>query len=256
MAIDWITVSAQIVNFLILVLLLKRFLYQPVMRAMDRREQRIANRLNDAQEREQQANEKEQRYQDKQNELEQTRDHILHKAEEEAERKKKQMLDEAREEVAKTRTHWQRQVSDEKAEFLDSLRHQVADAIQSLARKALDDLADTDLEQRIVQVFITQLTSLDSETRKAMLQTDETVRISSTFELDSAVRGQLTRTIHEHLADGIDVNYTQSPELLCGIELSCAGRRLSWNLADYLEELTTRIEEAFTSIETSREECR
>ena len=45
MAIDWVTVSAQIVNFLLLVWLLKRFLYQPVLSAMDRREQDIAERL-------------------------------------------------------------------------------------------------------------------------------------------------------------------------------------------------------------------
>ena len=45
MDVDWITVSAQIVNFLILVWLLKRFLYRPVLNAMNRREQRIHQRL-------------------------------------------------------------------------------------------------------------------------------------------------------------------------------------------------------------------
>ncbi len=48
MQIDWLTVIAQIVNFLILVWLLKRFLYQPVINAMDQREQRIAERLQKA----------------------------------------------------------------------------------------------------------------------------------------------------------------------------------------------------------------
>ena len=44
MQIDWITVAAQIVNFLILVWLLQHFLYGPITRAMQRREQRIAER--------------------------------------------------------------------------------------------------------------------------------------------------------------------------------------------------------------------
>ena len=48
MAIDWITVGAQIANFLVLVYLLKRFLYGPIVRAMERREQTIAARLDDA----------------------------------------------------------------------------------------------------------------------------------------------------------------------------------------------------------------
>ena len=40
---DWFTVIAQIINFLILVALLKRFLYGPIIRAMERRER--GNRL-------------------------------------------------------------------------------------------------------------------------------------------------------------------------------------------------------------------
>jgi F-type H+-transporting ATPase subunit b len=49
--IDWFTVCAQIVNFLVLVALLKHFLYGPILRAMDAREQTIADRLAEAEQR-------------------------------------------------------------------------------------------------------------------------------------------------------------------------------------------------------------
>ena len=45
MLIDWFTVGAQAVNFLILVWLLKRFLYEPVLAAIDAREKKIAAEL-------------------------------------------------------------------------------------------------------------------------------------------------------------------------------------------------------------------
>ena len=48
MLIDWFTVIAQVVNFLILVWLLKRFLYRPILDAIDAREKRIALALADA----------------------------------------------------------------------------------------------------------------------------------------------------------------------------------------------------------------
>ncbi|HVX26062.1 MAG TPA: hypothetical protein VHB70_06955 [Parafilimonas sp.] len=48
MQIDWFTVLAQVINFLVLVFLLKRFLYKPVLNAIDTREKRIAAQLNDA----------------------------------------------------------------------------------------------------------------------------------------------------------------------------------------------------------------
>ena len=47
MLIDWFTVIAQVINFLILVWLLKRFLYRPILNAIDAREKRIAAEIAD-----------------------------------------------------------------------------------------------------------------------------------------------------------------------------------------------------------------
>lgn len=254
MAIDWITVSAQIVNFLILVWLLKHFLYQPIIRAMERREHHISDRLNEAQERESKADEKAHHYQDKSDELERRRDEILDKARAEAEQQKKQMLDEARTEVAETREHWQHQVQQEKEEFLGNLQRQTVEAVKQIAHKALVELADVELEERIIDTFLNRLKSLDKQDRKALSDAEEPVRIITAFELDSTMRGRLTRAVHEHLAAGIDIDYTHSPELLCGIELTRGGRRLSWNLADFTDELTARIEEAFSPAELAKVE--
>ena len=45
MSIDWITVAAQVANFLVLVWLLKRFLYRPILDGIDAREAEIAGRM-------------------------------------------------------------------------------------------------------------------------------------------------------------------------------------------------------------------
>lgn len=249
MNIDWITVSAQIVNFLILVWLLKLFLYQPVLRAMERREQRIGQRLTEAQEREQQAGDSAEQYRKKTEELEAQRHGILEQAGQEAERQKRQWLEEAREEVARTRADWQRQAGQEKAEFLAALRRRAAREVQAIAGRALADLADADLEQHSVHKFIEQLHSLDGETRRALAAAREPVRIISAFALDATARAALTRAIHEILSADIEVEYSESPELLCGIELTRGGRRLGWNMKGYLDDLAERTEEAFGPVE-------
>ena len=48
MKIDWFTVIAQIINFLVLMWLLKRLLYKPILAAIDERETNIKNQLLDA----------------------------------------------------------------------------------------------------------------------------------------------------------------------------------------------------------------
>ncbi len=251
MEINWITVSAQVVNFLILVWLLKRFLYQPVIRAMDRREQKIRNRMDDADDREQEAIHEKQNYQQKLASFEKEREDLLEETRQEARQTRSQMLEQAREETARVRNHWMREVDEEKTAFIDGLRHQSLEVVETVIRKALQDLADERLEERIAHTFIRQLHSLDEATRQAMAQSSEPATIATSFELDPGQRSALTRSIHELVGTDMTVNYTQSPELICGIELTCESQRISWNLSDYLEELTASVEKAFEPLETT-----
>ena len=257
MTVDWITVSAQIVNFLILVWLLKRFLYQPVIRAMDKREQHIAERLQAAQEREQQAQVQQQQYEDKAAKLDRQREEVIANAQLQAEEKKRQLLNQARQEINEKRLQWQKQIDQDKDEFLKILQKKSTEAIQAISRKALADLANSELEEQVIASFIHRLKTLDHESRNALATAvtgaSEPLRILSTFELDSAMRERITWAVHEYVAEGIETQYGASPELLCGIELSSGGQRLSWNLADYLKELSTHMEDAFADVQSTRE---
>jgi F-type H+-transporting ATPase subunit b len=255
MTIDWITVTAQIINFLILVWLLQHFLYQPIMNAMQRREKRIADRLQEAEKREQEADQRAQEYQQKSERLKQDMEQIQQRTEREADREKKEMLKQAREEVSKTRSNWQAQVRDEKDDFLRNLQHQTTDTVAMIARKALADLADSPLEAQIVDSFIVRLESLDPAARDSIVKDGEGITINSSFELDSSVRGKLTRAVHKHLADKVDITYNQTPELLCGIELSNAGTSLGWNLARYMDTLNTNMADAFSPLNNDRKEA-
>lgn len=254
MTIDWITVSAQIVNFLILVWLLKRFLYQPIIHAMERREKLISDRMSEAQERESEANEKAHRYQEMRDEIVRSQDELMEKARAEADRQKKQLLNEARGEVSQRRERWRHELQEEKTLFLDNLQRETVEVVQHIARKALAELASTTLEECIVQKFSDNLKSLDSNALKALTDSNDPVQITSSLELDPTLRRHLTRAVHSHIAQGIDVIYTHSSELLCGIELTRGGRRLSWNLADFSDELGSRIEEAFSPVAPLRNE--
>jgi F-type H+-transporting ATPase subunit b len=243
MQIDWITVSAQIVNFLILVWLLKRFLYHPVIDAMDQREQRIADKLDQAQQREREAAAQIQQYQDKANSLDQRSEQLLKQAGEQAEQEKQTMLEQARTDVAASREQWQLQVQQEKNDFLQKLRLQSAETVQLIARRALGDLANQSLEQQVIDAFIQRLESLDDDQRQALHDATGPVQVNSAFDLAPALRGKLTRAIHAQLAGEVDVNYAQVPRLICGIELGRGEQRLGWNLDDYMHKLSAQVEE-------------
>ena len=248
MSIDWITVSAQIVNFLILVALLKRFLYQPVLDAMDRREERIAARLAEAEQRERQAKEEATRYQRRLDAFDQERDALLTRTREDVEAERKRLLEQARRDADQAREDWKRQVGQEKDALAGNLRRRLAETIQTLVRKVLGDLADARLEEQMVEAFIDKLEHLPDDERRALTEGPGTVTIVSAFELDSRARSRLTRALHEHLGPDTEVSYTRSEGLICGIALTRQGLRLSWNVADYTNELAGRVEDAFSTL--------
>jgi F-type H+-transporting ATPase subunit b len=248
MQIDWLTVIAQIVNFLILVWLLRRFLYKPVIDAMDQREQRIAERLQGAEQRERIAANTVQDYQNRIRGLDRQRDELIEKARAAADTERLELLETARGEVAAQRTHWQHQVAEEKQDFLRSLRQHASESVQTIARHALKDLAAAELEEQIIQIFIQKLQALDSETRNKLAATAAPVRLTTAFELNSSLRRRLTRALHEHIDEDIEIVYDESPGLLCGIELTTSGHRLSWSLADYLEKLEQRMQDQLGAI--------
>ncbi len=84
MLIDWFTVGAQVLNFLILVWLLKHFLYKPILNAIDAREKRIASELADADAKKSEAQKERDDFQNKNKVFDQQRSAQLSKAADEA----------------------------------------------------------------------------------------------------------------------------------------------------------------------------
>ena len=85
MLIDWFTVVAQVINFLILVWLLQRFLYKPIVNAMQTREERIASQLRDAEKQKAEAEVESAKFRIAHDQLEQRKQELLREAEADAE---------------------------------------------------------------------------------------------------------------------------------------------------------------------------
>ena len=163
MQINWFTFAAQIVNFLVLVWLLNRFLYGPVVRAMDDREQRITERLNEADAARDQAEQAAEEHRRKTDELQHAKDDLLAEAGREIEQWKADHRAAARKEFDESRREWQRALSREKTAFLRDLRRRAGEHVFETARLVLSRLSDVSLEKRIIDSFIDRLHGLSRE---------------------------------------------------------------------------------------------
>lgn len=243
MRIDWLTVVAQIVNFLVLVWLLKRFLYQRVIDAMARREARIASRLEQARAREAEAGAQAEACREKSTRLEQEREQRLEEAREAAHGERRRLVEEARSEVDQLRKRWVAQLRREQDDFRKGLKSELAAAVADAARGALSDLADSSLEERAVKVLLRRLESLPDEEREALLASPEPLRVTSAFELGEASR--------EHLRQDLDppggLEFSVDASLGFGIVIRAPDHKLEWTAASYLDELEERLAELFAA---------
>ena len=241
MLINWFTVVAQIVNFLILVFLLKYFLYDRVIRAMDQREQKIQQRLQEAEEKKQEAEQEAEAYGKKNRDFDAKREEMLAQARNEADARRKELTEEARQKVDNLQSVWVETIQRDKKSFVQDLRKMAGNQVYAIARKAFRDLADADAEERAIKAFLAHLKSMSKKTREALAtsikESGNEVVVRSSFEIPAKMREKITGSLHRQIADGIGIRYEAASELIMGVELKIRGHKIAWSLEDYLDTL-------------------
>lgn len=168
MLIDGFTVAAQGVNFLILVWLLKRFLYRPVLAAIDAREKQIAAQLADASAERTKAQQERASYEEKNREFGAEREKLMSAARAAADAERAALLQQARTDCETLHERLLAELSEQRDELTRSIVSRVQSEVFAIARRLMGDLSDRNLEERIVEIFVRRLHSLSDADRAGL----------------------------------------------------------------------------------------
>lgn len=245
MLIDWFTVGAQALNFVVLVWLMKRYLYQPILNAIDARENRIAAELADADTKKAEAQKERVEFQRKNEQFDQKRATLLLQASNEADAQRQRLLDEAREAADALLVRSHEVLSNEAHDLSQAIAQQTLKEVLAIARKALSDLATTGLEERMSEVFIQRLRAMNSDEiadmETALQAAPHPAVVRSAFELPLQQRRAIQNALNETFSDEVVVRFETAPDLVSGIELATTGQKLAWSIDDYLGSLEKSI---------------
>jgi F-type H+-transporting ATPase subunit b len=243
MLIDWFTVGAQIVNFLVLIWLLKHFLYKPVLGAIDAREQHISQREQEAADAKAAAELERSEFAFNNTRFEQQHAALLEQARTEAQTARRQLLESARQEASDLRSQWQEALRKEQQSLRQSITTRTSHEVFAIARKTLAELADAELESRIVAVFIQRLQAMDKAEKRQLqpLQADGLVVIRSAFAFPEKEQVTLTQAVRNMLQTEPNIRIETDGDLLSGIELVSNGRKVAWTITDYLTDMEAGI---------------
>ena len=247
MLIDWFTVGAQALNFLILVWLLKHFLYKPILNAIDAREKRIAKELADADAKKAEAQKEHDEFQHKNEEFDRQRAALLTKATEEAKAERQRLLDEARKAADAASAKRQESLRRDAHNLNQAISRLTQQEVFAIARKTLSDLATTSLEESLGDAFTRRLRTMDGKAKaglgEALKKASEPALLRSAFDLPAEQRAKIQNALNETFSAEIHVRFETAPDLVSGVELSTNGEKVAWSIADYLASLEKSVDD-------------
>ncbi|MBA3722047.1 MAG: F0F1 ATP synthase subunit B [Parachlamydiaceae bacterium] len=244
MLIDWFTVFAQIVNFLALIWLLKIFLYKPILKVIADRQNEINAQLSEAKLKKVEADAESETFRKKNAEFDQQKVDKIKKITEETEQYREKLTSEVKLDAEKQKTKWYTSLENEKDEVFRDLSNKVQAEILSIARKTIVDLSEGKLEVQIVEVFLQRLNKITKKEKEDFISDlgpSDSLQIKTKSDLNEALREKIIKTVQSEFEKEIEVTFIASSDLIAGIELMSKGKKMSWNIADYLSSLESQI---------------
>ena len=248
MLIDWFTVGAQVLNFLVLVWLLKRFLYKPVLDAIDTREKGIASQLAEAQAKLTDAAAQQTQFMQKSQVFDQERAALLQQATAAAATERQRLIDVARQAADDLKAKRQQALLAEQVALNQEIGRRTGTEVVAIVRKTLADLAGASLEEQIVAAFMARLQILGDPQRQQLVaaiqaaqSTGSPIQVRSAFELAAPQRGAIEAALNVMVTDPVLLHFELEPALIGGIELTAGGWKLAWSITQYLGGLEKSI---------------
>ncbi len=242
MELDWTTFALEIINFLVLVWLLKRLLYKPVLDAVAARKADIQKTLSEAETLRKDAQTLREQYEHRQAEWGQEKD-----------KARSQMLEEVNAERVRLSAGLQSSLQQEREKAraleerrLNDLTRRVEEAaiVQGgqFAARLLSRLASPELETRLVELVLEDLHGLSEEQRQAIrtsgAKADASIIVTSAHPLNQSQREPLAEAIRLLLGRNVSCEWREDAHLLAGIRLSLGSWMLAANLQDELQFFT------------------
>lgn len=253
MKIDWFTVIAQVINFVILVWLLKRFLYKPILNAIDEREKKINTQLADAENKKLEAKLERDEFIRKNETFDAEKQELMQNVIAETKTERERLLKEARQDADTLKSKHSEALKETQNNLIEEYQQNMKQEVFSVSKKALTDLASVNLESQIAETFIKQLEKLNESEKNNFIQSfksdSKPMIVQSAFNLSPQLQHKIKKATDKILGSDTNFQFKVEPHLISGIEMTANGYKLAWSISEYLDSLKKTIVEKSDEIQ-------
>ena len=239
MEVDWITFILEIINFLVLIWILQRFLYKPVLAVINRRQTEINNTVQEAKQLREEAERLQEQYENRLAEWNKEKQAARLVLNQEIEALRTKRLEEVRAELESERQKAEivaeRRLGEQQEQAEVTALYQGA----SFTSRLLEQLAGPEQEQRLIERFLDDLGKISAGLRHtiqaSITPANNTIHIASAYPLPPVVCDKLESRLKTIINKSFEVSYTQDKELIAGLRVTIGAFVLQANLKDELQ---------------------
>ncbi len=233
----------QVINFVVLLFILKRLLYRPVREMLQRRRDLVEETMRSAEEARNEALALKERHRSEVELLQGEHEQMLQKMKEEAFEERKRLLADAQQEAAALIGREQALFEGEKSRFEAELKDQAVEAAAMFSSRMLRDIVDEELHRGIWRKFLDQLESLAADLGGRCASKDPVeMDLRTAFDLSDAALQELRAVLEENLSRKVTLNVTTSEDLIAGVVLRACDLVYDFSLSGQVEDLRRRLQ--------------
>lgn len=234
MEFDWTSFALEVLNFLVLVWLLKRFFYRPVLAVIEARQAATAKTITDAAAVRREAEELKSECRTRLAGVDQERAAARAKLDEDIAAERARRLAAVEVEVNAERQRRQMLEAREKSEREAALEREALTIAARFASRFLDRLAGPELEANLVELALSELDALAPERLDALRDPAASIKVVSAYPLDAAQRAAFTQTLGRLADRTITPEFSEDAMLKAGVCIMAGAWVLMANLRDEL----------------------
>ncbi len=232
------TLIAQIVNFLVIVIVLRLLLFKKIVHAIDERQKSVSEKHKEAEHHEAEANENRRKLEQKNSEFHKERERVRKDARSNADNRRKELENEARNDVERQRKNWMSELEREQNQFIREIKSSALRELLDISRRIIADLTDGNL-QRQMTLKLRSIIRDDNQLKEKLVGSGS-ITVRSSFPLQDDARNELRELFGE-----VDFVHTED---FHGIQISADGRRLEWTIESWLDEYENHLKQSLDEL--------
>jgi len=244
--IDWFTIIVQVFNFLLLVFLLKRFLYGPILRVVEEREKKIASTMEEAEKAKEEALGRAEALQAEKEAVGKAREELFARAQKDVQQWRETTLENVRREIESSRSSWVAAREAEQARFYQQVATRVAEQVIAISRKVLADLSSGDLEAQLVETFLGKVQEERDGWNSVAVGSGSEITARTGVELSTDLKGKIEDALASVFTGAKNVQWELDQDMGFGIQLLAGDWKVEWSLGWYMRGLGKEILDSLT----------